>query len=828
MTNVRLGAMAVSIPAALAACGLPGDAVEQHSATVDRYCVECHNDYELTAGPTLQRSNLADVPADAATWEAVIRKLRSGMMPPSGEPAPSPAERIELARFLENELDLAAAARPNPGRGVAFHRLNRAEYGNAVRDLLAVEIDVTELLPGDDASFGFDNIAGVLKVSPTWVERYLSAAERVSELAVGRPAPFTKIDWFRVPDDRSQERRLPGMPFGTRGGTRIEYTFPADAEYEFAATLQRNLNESLPLYAEPQHLEIAVDGERVAVFTLEAVPLRPGPDAGGTPDDAGRPLRPPRTTQETIDTRIALSRDGRNARDRTDTDWRVRVPVPAGQHVVTAAFLNRTSALEGTLRQPFARPYPSGVNIDEMRNGAYLRSLEISGPYHFAGPGDSPSRERIFVCEPDGHDALAPRNIDCAGRILETLARRAYRRAVGEDDLQRLLDFYRAGAADGFDAGIQLALQRLLVAPEFLFRIERDPEGIQADTPYELGDFELASRLSFFLWSSIPDDELLDLAAEGRLRETGVLEAQVNRMIADPKAEAFVRNFAGQWLYLRNLDATVPVQSVFPDFDDTLRQALRRETELFFDSIVRENRSALELLTADYTFLNGRLAQHYGIEGIKGPHFRRVELGPESPRRGLLGQGSILAVTSYPDRTSPVVRGQWILENLLGAPPPAPPANVPVLRETDGQGTKLTMRQRFAAHRVDPNCAACHAIMDPLGFSLENFDAVGRWRTVGDAGEVIDAMGAMPDGAAFHSVEGLRDALLASDLFLTTMTEKLLTYALGRGVEPHDMPAVRAIVRRVAESDHRFSAFLTGIVQSPAFRMRTSAGGGEI
>jgi hypothetical protein len=814
--------MQLAIPllifAALAGCESRQAAIDEHAATVTRYCVECHNDEERTAGLTLKSRDLGNVSADAASWETAIRKLRAGVMPPTGGPVLPDSVRDELATFLETELDLAAAAAPNPGRSVPLHRLNRAEYANAIRDLLGIEIDVSELLPPDDASFGFDNIAGVLKISPLLLERYLTAADRVSRLVVQRPTPFTSIDWFRVPDDRSQERRLPGLPFGTRGGTRIEYTFPANAEYEFAATLQRDLNEQIPLYADPQHLDLAIDGERVALFTLEAVPLRElDPEAANK--------KPPMQTDETIATRLALSREDRAVRNRAYDDWRVRVPVTAGKHVVTATFLNRTSALAETLRQPFERPYPNGVNLSETRTGAYLRSVEISGPFNVAAPGETGSRQRVLVCEPEGSDALSAANLACAERILETLARRAYRRDIGESDLAPLLDFYREAAEEGFDAGIQLTLMRMLVAPEFLFRIERDPPGVAPATPYKLSDFELASRLSFFLWSSIPDDELLDAASAGRLSDPAVLGAQVDRMVADPKANAFVDNFAGQWLYLRNLEATVPVQSIFPDFDDTLRQALRRETELFFESIVREDRSALELLTADYTFLNGRVAKHYGIDGIEGPDFRRVELGPDSPRRGLLGHGSILAVTSYPDRTSPVVRGKWILENLLGAPPPAPPPDVPGLVETDGEGIKLTMRERLAQHRADSVCASCHAVMDPLGFSLENFDAVGRWRTVGDAGEPIDAQGGMPDGSEFSGVEGLRNALLSSDLFLITMTEKLMTYALSRGLEPYDMPTVRNIVAEAAEADYRFSAFIEGVVASPAFQMRMSAGG---
>ena len=832
--NRRLALGFAFASAALAGCDSRQAAIEEHGSVVSRYCVDCHNDAERTAGLTLESRDLANVTAEPAIWEHVIRKLRAGMMPPADGPRPPDEARAGLAAFLEAELDRAATAAPNPGRTVPFQRLNRVAYGNAIRDLLAVDIDVSELLPADDTSFGFDNIAGVLKISPTLMERYLAAADRVSRLAVGRPAPFTNIDWFRVPDDRSQERQLPGLPFGTRGGTRIEYTFPVDGEYEFAATLQRNLNESLPLYPEAQHLEIAVDGERVALFTLDAVPLEEAeaPPEPSLDADQAEELGVSRVsltqTEETIDRRMRLDRAARAQRNRVDEGWRVRVPVSAGHHVVTAALLNRTSALEETLRLPFERPYPSGVNIDEMRAGAYLRSVEISGPYDAGGPGRTASRERIFVCEPVGSDPVSSQNLSCAQRILETLARRAYRRDVDTHDLAPLVGFYREGAEDdGFDAGIQLALKGLLVAPEFLFRIERDPEGIAPQTAYALSNFELASRLSFFLWSSIPDDELLDLASEERLSDTAVLHAQVQRMIASDKADAFIENFAGQWLFLRNLEASVPVQSNFPDFDDTLRQSLRQETELFFESIVREDRSVLDLLTADYTFMNGRVAKHYGVTGIQGPEFRRVRLGPDNPRRGILGHGSILTVTSYPDRTSPVVRGKWILENLLGAEPPDPPPDVPGLVETDGQGTKLSMRERLAAHRADPACASCHAVMDPLGFSLENFDAIGRWRTVGDAGEAIDAKGVTPDGSEFEGVDGLRSALLSSDLFLITMTEKLMTYALGRGIEPYDMPTVREIVRDAAEDDYRFWTFIVGVVESPAFRMRMSATGDE-
>ena len=825
--RTRFAAAGLAAAAALAGCGPAQDPVATHGATVSRYCLDCHNDVERVAELSLEGRDLEAVARDAPTWEKVIRKLRAGMMPPAEEPRPEPEARAALAEWLESELDHAAAAAPNPGRTVPFHRLNRSEYRNAIRDLLGLDVHVEELLPADDASYGFDNIAGVLKVSPTLLERYLRAADRVSRLAVGLPAPFENIDWFRVPDDRSQERRMPGLPFGTRGGTSIRYHFPVDAEYVIAAELSRDLNEGVPLYAEPQHLEISIDGERVALFTLPAVPIT-------QPEETESGLVGPQISQ--IKQRFNLSRQERAARNRADEDWHVRVPVKAGQRDVTVTFVGKTAALDETPRLPFHRPYPGGVNIPETRTGAYLRSVEISGPYGVAeepgaarpranASGTSPSRERIFVCEPDSRAGMSAADLDCATTILAALARRAYRRPVTQADVDPLLNFYAEGRSQGgFDGGIQLALKRLLVSPEFLFRIERDPPGIPPGTPYEISAVELASRLSFFLWSSIPDDELLAAAEQDRLDEKADLAAQVRRMLADPRADSFVENFAGQWLFLRNLEATVPVQSNFPDFDDTLRQALRRETELFFTSIMREDRSALDLLQGDFTFLNERVAEHYGIPGIKGAHFRRVSLDPDDPRRGLLGHGSVLAVTSYPDRTSPVVRGKWILENLLGTPPPAPPPDVPGLVETDGAGTSLPMRERLAVHRADPNCAACHALMDPLGFALENFDAVGRWRTLGDAGEPIDAAGALPDGTPFEGVEGLRQALLSSDLFLTTMTEKLLTYALGRGVEHYDMPAVRTIVREAAEDDYRWSAFVMGVVESPAFRMRRTAG----
>jgi hypothetical protein len=700
------------------------------------------------------------------------------------------------------------------------------------------------MLPADDASYGFDNIAGVLKMSPTLMEQYLAAAQRVSRLAVGTPVPAPSVEYVRITDDLSQDVHLPGLPLGTRGGTQVHYVFPADAEYEIRVRIARDLNESVPVYTEAQQVEIDIDGARVGGFTLPGVgappPRPPAPSrVEGQPstDSAGGQPERPQISQ--IDGGIRVTARQREERNKADENWNLRVPVKAGPRELTVTFTNRTSALDETQRLPFLRPYPSGVNIPETRKGVHLRSVEIVGPYNVRGPGDTPSRQRIFTCRPaaplkgapyqtpsngsnvvNGSNASNDSNDLCAKRILTTLARRAYRRPVTDADVAPLLVFYREATAQGFEAGIQSAVRRLLVSPEFLMRVERDPANAATGTPYRISDIELASRLSFFLWSSIPDDELLSAAERGQLRDPAVLGAQVRRMLVDRRADAFVTNFAGQWLFLRNLQAVVPVQSVFPDFDDTLRQAFRRETELFFDSIVRENRSVLDLLRADYTFLNERLARHYGVPNVKGSHFRRVALGPDSTRAGILGQGSILTVTSYPDRTSPVVRGKWILENLLGTPPPPPIPNAGDLKPTRGDGVVLSMRERMEQHRRNPVCASCHAMMDPLGLALENFDAVGKWRTLGESSALIDASGVSPDGTKFQGAAGLKQMLLQSDRFVPTVAEKLLTYALGRGLEYSDAPAVRTIVRNASREDYRFSSLITGVVQSAPFTMR--------
>ena len=788
-------------------------------AVFSQYCLTCHNQRMKQAGTVpvaFEGDALWDIGANAATWEKVVLKMRAGVMPPAGAPHPDTSVRGAFLGWLEGELDRAAATRPNPGRTEPFHRLNRTEYRNAVRDLLALDLDVSSMLPADDASYGFDNIAGVLKMSPTLMEQYLGAAQRVSRLAIGTGVPGPSVEYIRITDDLPQDVHLPGLPFGTRGGTQFNYVFPADADYEFRVRIARDLNESVPVYTEAQQVEIDIDGARVGGFTLPGVgtpPPRPQPSS----DSAGSQPERPQISQ--IDGGIRVTARQREERNKADESWNLRLPVRAGPHALTVTFTNRTSALDETARLPFLRPYPSGVNIPETRLGVSLRSVEIAGPYNVRGPGDTPSRRRVFTC--------TTATEVCAKQILSTLARRAYRRPVTDGDVATLMAFFRdaggpakAGRYEAFEAGIQSAVRRLLVSPEFLLRVERDPVNAVAGTPYRISDIELASRLSFFLWSSIPDDELLTAAERGQLREPAALTAQVKRMLADRRSQAFVSNFAGQWLFLRNLQAVVPVQNIFPDFDDTLRQAFRRETELFVDSLVRDDRSVLDLLRADYTFLNERLARHYGIPGVKGSHFRRVSLGPGSVRSGILGQGSILTVTSYPDRTSPVVRGKWILENLLGTPPPPPIPNAGDLKPTNGQGVVLSMRQRMEQHRRNPVCASCHSMMDPLGLSLENFDAVGKWRTLGESSASIDASGVFPDGSKFQGADGLKQMLLQSDRFVPTVTEKLLTYALGRGLEYYDAPAVRAIVRDAVRDDYRFSSLIAGVVQSRPFTMR--------
>lgn len=797
-------------------------------AFVDTYCATCHNQRLKTAGLVFDALDVTNVAADAPAWEKVIVKLRAGLMPPAGMPRPPQSIIDGFTSSVEAAIDRAAEAHPNPGRTEAFHRLNRAEYQNAIRDLLGLDIDGNTLLPHDEVSYGFDNIAGVLKLSPLLTERYLSAAQKVARLALGTPGPPNGA-LYRVPDQLDQDVRLEGMPVGTRGGTRIGYFAPRDGEYDIKARIGRGIDSDIPHFLGEQHLEISIDGERVHLFTL---PATPGEDLNIEREVFKAPealaARARGGDQPKVDADgnpLASEIEAMMARRRLDDNWVIRVPLHAGTHEIRATFIMKTDAVSEGFRRPFLKPY-IGRGIDdarETREGASLRELEIMGPLNPGGAEESPSHRRVFVC----HPATAAEDAGCAKTILSKLARRAYRRPVTDEDVNVLLDFYNKGrAGSGFEAGIELAVQRTLVSPSFLFRTEFAPDA--AATPgsgaYRLSDVELASRLSFFLWSSIPDDQLLDLAAQGKLHEPAVLERQTRRMLADPRSQAFTTNFAGQWLSLRRLADIVPDPFLFPDYGDTLALAFQREAELFFDSVVREDRSTVDLLTANYTFVNERLAQHYGIPNVKGVNFRRVALADDSPRRGLLGKGAILTVTALPNRTSPVVRGKWVLQNLLGTPPPEPPPNIPALEENGNQITKVrTMRARLEQHRANPACASCHKMMDPIGFALESFDAVGKYRTYDENFESIDTTGAYADGTRIDGLAGLRQVLVNhSGQFLVNMTNTLLTYALGRGVEYYDAPAVRSIVRDAAPQNYRLSSLILGIVKSAPFQMRRS------
>ncbi|MEQ1756948.1 MAG: DUF1592 domain-containing protein [Vicinamibacterales bacterium] len=784
------------------------------------YCITCHNERTKTAGLTLDTLDVNDVARNAATWEKVVVKLNAGLMPPAGMPRPAQPVMDDFKATLETALDRAAAAKPNPGRTETFHRLNRAEYQNAVRDLLALKIDATDLLPTDEISYGFDNIAGVLKLSPLLTERYLNTAQKVARLALGTPAPPLG-ELYRVPDQLDQDVRLEGMPPGTRGGKLVNFYAPRDGEYVIKARIGRGLDEDIPHYIGEQQLEISVDGEQVKVFILPETPgvtlnierqVAPGPAQTTGGGDA--PSNPNARRQ----------RPGQAPRD-VDKDWMVQVPLTAGEHEIRATFPIKTAAMSEGFRKPFLKPYIGrGTDDDrETREGAALRELEIMGPLNPGGAESSPSYKKVFVCRP----AKASEEAACARTILTRLARVAYRRPTTEDDIKVLLSFYNDGKTTlgTFDAGIELALQRILVSPSFLFRTEFESSSSSSSSGlYRISDLSLASRLSFFLWSSIPDDELLTLAEKNQLHLPAVLEKQVKRMLVDPRSEAFTANFAGQWLSLRRLPDIVPDPFLFPDYGDTLALAFKREAELFFDSIVRDDRPTVDLLTANYTFVNERLAKHYGIPNVQGINFRRVTLAEDSPRRGLLGKGAILTVTAMPNRTSPVIRGKWVLQNILGAPPPEPPPNVPALPENGEKVTKVrTLRARLEAHRANPVCASCHKLMDPIGFALESFDAVGKFRTFDENYEAIDNSGVYPDGTRIDGLVGLRQVMVnRSNQFVSNVTGTLMTYALGRGVEYYDAPTVRAILRDAAPSNYRFSSLVLGIVKSAPFQMRRS------
>ena len=756
-------------------------AASPHRATLDRYCVTCHNGRVKTGGLALDALDVSQVASDPATWEKVVRKLRGRMMPPSGLPRPDEATYDALATSLENALDSAVKQHPNPGRTETFRRLSRVEYQHAIRDILDLDVDVSALLPKDDASHGFDNVANG-ELSPTLLERYLAAAQKVSRAAIGGPLPSPASQVVILPSDLTQEDHLEGLPLGTRGGTIVHHNFPLDGTYEIQMRLSRDRNENVEGLTEPQQVELTLDGQRVQLFGVK-----------------------PNRNQSGI----------YYADEAVDKDLKTRIQVTSGPHDVGVVFPRRTFALEETERQPSLAHF----NMDRHpRVQIALYSVSIAGPFDAGAVTDTPSRRRVFVCRPQTTAAEDA----CAKRILSAVARRAFRRAVTDADIDAPLKFYKEARSTGdFDAGIEMAIRAVLASTEFLFRIERDPKTVAAHTPYRVSDVELASRLSFFLWSSVPDDELLDLAIAGTLNRPATLERQVKRMLASPKAEALVTNFAGQWLYLRNLAAVSPDARTFPDFDDNLRQAFRRETELFVESIMREDRSSLDLLRANYTFVNERLAKHYGIPNVYGSRFRRVSLGDNSIRGGILGQGSVLTVTSYANRTSPVLRGKWVLENIVGTPPPPPPQNVPPLKDTDSEGRVLSMRERMAQHRASPACAGCHQLMDPAGLSMENFDAIGRWRTRTESGGTVDASGGLPDGSTFTGMNGLRSALLRKpEMFVGTLTEKLMTYGLGRGLEYYDAPAVRTIVAGARGQDYRFSSLVLGIVSSDPFQMR--------
>ena len=761
---------------------------------LDTYCVTCHNERLQTGGLMLDTIDLQPVSEHAEVWEKVVRKLRGGIMPPAGMPRPDAPTQAAFVSWLETALDDAAAATPNPGRTETLHRLNRAEYHNAIRDLLTVETDARELLPADDGSYGFDNMAGALRVSQSLMERYLAAARKIAAVAVGSPPAGPMSQVFRVSIEQPQYEHVDGLPFGTRSGTLIRYNFPQDGEYGIRVQLKcPNMKDlfcdgSLG-FIERHELEIAVDGERVHLFTF-------------TPELVG-------SGERFYELVAAGAQDGHE----------VRVPITGGPHDVTVAFLAKPTIESQQARKRFEKPFYYKAEAVAIYQ-PFLEAVTITGPFSATGIGETPSRRRIFTCHPATPDAEGP----CATQILSTLARRAYRRPVTDADVSGLLTVYDEGWKDGgeFEAGIEMALAALLVSPEFLFRVERDPVPVAPGTVYRVSDLELASRLSFFLWSSIPDEELLALAEQGTLHDPSTLERQVRRMVRDRRSEALTRNVAGQWLQLRNLEALRPHEPLFPDFDETLRQAFRRETELVFDSLVREDRSVLDLLMADYTFVNERLARHYGIPNVRGDDFRRVAVTDEN-RRGLLGHGSILTLTSHPTRTSPVLRGKWVLQNILGTPPPEPPPNVPALPEDEiTMKTVRTVRERIAQHRANPVCASCHAMIDPIGFALEHFDAVGAWRERDNA-HAIDASGALPDGTSVNGAASLRAALVGRpERFVTTVTEKLLTYALGRGLEHYDAPAVRRIVRDAARNEYRFSSVILGVVNSLPFQMRRS------
>ena len=797
---------AILLIALLSSLSSAQSAGELLRTTINQYCLACHNDTLSTANVSFQNIDLSDLSAHGALPEKVLSQLRNRRMPPMEMPKPNEDTYNELVEWLETEIDNLASSNPNPGRTDTFHRLNRAEYANAVRDLLSIEVDVEELLPADDIdAYGFDNMADVLTVSPALMERYLSAARKTARLAVGENPLGPASETYEVPILLNQADRMnDDLPFGSRGGVAMNHYFPVSGKYDLSLRLHRNYVNYIRGMGSRHEIEVRFDGSLIKTFQI----------GGEEPDVLQAPA----------------SYGGNQFGDReweeymlfADSNLRLRFDAEAGPHIVGVSFVRRFTEPEGVL-QPPQSVFAAAVN--EMRDGdAAIEVAQITGPFEPSGPGSTPSRDTIFICRPVRSDASSEET--CAIEILSSIAHKAYRRPLQQLDLDTLLSFYHMGRQDGrfgFDAGIQLAIERILISPDFLFRVEQDPQNIGSGSDYQLTDLELASRLSFFLWSSIPDKELLELAEQGQLQNSEILERQTLRMLKDPKSKALVENFAGQWLYLRNLPSLVPDAVEFPEFDENLRAAFRQESELYFESLLRDNRSALDLLGAGYTFLNERLAIHYGIDGIYGSHFRKVNLEGESAKQrgGILGQGSLLTATSYANRTSPVLRGKWVLTNILGTPPPPPPADVPDLPETGEDGQPATIRDRMIQHREDPNCAVCHLPMDPLGLALENFDAIGRWRDTGEADLPIDASGQLPNGTQFYGLEGLREILLdRSNEFVGTITEKMFAYAIGRPPEYFDKPTIRQITRSAALDNYRWSSIIAEIVKSAPFRTR--------
>lgn len=757
------------------------DNADHQQQFIQSYCVECHNFEDWAGSLDLELANIADPLADSEIWEKVMVKFRGNQMPPNGQPAPEAEERQAFVNYLQANIDSATLANRNPGNS-SLHRLNRTEYGNVIRDLLDLHVDITEYLPADDEGYGFDNIADVLRTSPSLLEQYLTASRKIAELAVGDLRQDALSNVYKVPPDAPQGHHLPGLPLGSRGGILIEHNFPLDGEYDFDSYLTRNIVGYMTGLEWAHQFEISIDGERVFLKQV-----------GGEADNL------------MSDTNFA------DAADTIDQRLKVRIPVEAGLHRIAVTFIQKNSA---ETHEPLEL-HTRDLDLQNMTGLPTLDYVDITGPYNVTGSGDTASRQKIFFCYPE----TAQEESACAAEILGQFGKLAYRRPLTNDDTSLLTDFYLDGHAQGgFERGIQVALRFLLTSPEFLFRSEPDPENVEPGEVYTLDELALASRMAFFLWSSMPDEELINVAAAGKLSDQAVFDAQVERMLRDPRASTLVNNFAAQWLFLRNLQSSYPDTRTFPNFDNKLRDAFRTETEMFVTEVFRNDHSVLDLLTADWTYVNDRLADHYGIPNIYGSHFRKVEQ-VDDERRGLLGHGSILTVTSYPNRTSPVLRGKWVMENVIGSPAPPPPPNVPDLQENQGSDV-MSVRERLELHRQDPVCSSCHSLLDPLGFALENFDAIGRFRTKEEAG-MVDVSGQLGDGTPIEGINDLRAALLVKpEHFVDNLTEKLLTYALGRGLEPFDMPVVRTIRKKAAQEDYRFSALVKGIISSVPFTMK--------